>query len=1047
MVRKLFTYSLSFFLLLSLASCANTSQKNVTPEIPPQTPVGESLGLMVLTLTGLNQPEIQASLRSYDAALGTQALEQITDGLDLKFINNKIENVAGRRYLNATFEVRNAQACRNTGTCSAYAEALSNGAFIAADTTTTLGHSAISRLVLANGQAANPDLAKEIQPTHALSYNKTTRLFDVVQADANFQAFSEAEVAALAINADARVHGLFPWGFSIVNRTNQSNILPANPANNTYDGVVTFAFSYPHTLGSGDSIDEISIVIQATKDTANRVTEGIHEQSTASAEQRADAFTPPAEVILLGNSPTKVTGNALTRICALRYAGTVAQPTFLFDEKTNFCGTSQEKTYTSNANQAIPDNSRVASQLTIEESGKIESLDIHLQFNHERGSDLEMYLVSPEGTTIRLMYDGSFETCTSPNFDMTLSDSATRQLIEYCANPQAVSYRPERRLATFAGESVKGTWSLYVRDIESGKQGTIVQWGIKAKVIPQPFMNFYVTQGTQNTRGAMGTVPLIPNRRALARFFLTNQLLQDIGIATGSLQEVRLVAYNASGLLGSTLLSLPAALPAAMNEGDLQSSLNANLPNSWLQAGLRFKFILTATSGRYTYPTTGFLLVPEVLESPKAFIDFIPVQNGNNNASLPAITAADITAHQAELLYTTKWMMPMQTQTGIEARVLPTYVTTSTSVQDVQRELEQKHRLDGTKHHYVGIGDYGGNYLGLGTTPGYVVSMRISRSQFLDTSSPNYNIRLSQSLSHELGHNWNLSHTPCGNAIRPNLSYPYKEGSTGAWGINLDPSLNGNAGIKTPHSLSLRGHRDVMGYCGPRWISDFNYGLVARYRQQQAQRSRAKTAATFISGYIDAEGHVTLEPAFDFEGVVTHNAQGRLQASAMNGEGLYTSSSDASYAVEMRNAAGTILATIPFTPEDIDHASSKLFNLVVLRIADVAHIAIVDLSNTTEVLAQQHGQALNFQAHDMTIAVEPVTSTAYEEVSQRLQLRWANIPQVQAVILRDPETLKVIGYSDTEHITLASDYSKDSIILDISNGVTSEQRTVVLGNY
>ena len=75
-------------------------------------------------------------------------------------------------------------------------------------------------------------------------------------------------------------------------------------------------------------------------------------------------------------------------------------------------------------------------------------------------------------------------------------------------------------------------------------------------------------------------------------------------------------------------------------------------------------------------------------------------------------------------------------------------------------------------------------------------------------------------IAHELGHNLNLRHAPCGGAGGPDVGYPYPDGSVGAWGY--DPRDAG----RLVHPSAL----DLMSYCGPLWISDYHFTNALRYR-------------------------------------------------------------------------------------------------------------------------------------------------------------------------------------------------------------------------
>ena len=75
---------------------------------------------------------------------------------------------------------------------------------------------------------------------------------------------------------------------------------------------------------------------------------------------------------------------------------------------------------------------------------------------------------------------------------------------------------------------------------------------------------------------------------------------------------------------------------------------------------------------------------------------------------------------------------------------------------------------------------------------------------------------------HEVGHSHGLPHAPCGGAAGPDPDYPYDEGSIGAYGYDL----------ATDTLLAPSTHVDMMTYCTPRWISDYNYEKIYQETQE-----------------------------------------------------------------------------------------------------------------------------------------------------------------------------------------------------------------------
>ena len=106
--------------------------------------------------------------------------------------------------------------------------------------------------------------------------------------------------------------------------------------------------------------------------------------------------------------------------------------------------------------------------------------------------------------------------------------------------------------------------------------------------------------------------------------------------------------------------------------------------------------------------------------------------------------------------------------------------------------------------------------------------------------------------AHELGHNFNLDHAPCGGAPGPDPAYPYEGAEIGVWGY--DPRDGGTLVAPTT--------TDIMSYCGG-WISDYHYTIALRHRvRHDGTESTASAASLLLWGGIDDVGLPRLEPAF-----------------------------------------------------------------------------------------------------------------------------------------------------------------------------------------
>lgn len=111
-----------------------------------------------------------------------------------------------------------------------------------------------------------------------------------------------------------------------------------------------------------------------------------------------------------------------------------------------------------------------------------------------------------------------------------------------------------------------------------------------------------------------------------------------------------------------------------------------------------------------------------------------------------------------------------------------------------------------------------GDFCGLGCTAGlsYLVgnpnNARLKVSVGLGFSGEDTALVM----AHELGHAQNRQHAPCGGTSNNDSSFPYADGSIGVPG--WDPV--------TDELLDPDDHYDLMSYCRPYWISDYNWTTI-----------------------------------------------------------------------------------------------------------------------------------------------------------------------------------------------------------------------------
>lgn len=104
---------------------------------------------------------------------------------------------------------------------------------------------------------------------------------------------------------------------------------------------------------------------------------------------------------------------------------------------------------------------------------------------------------------------------------------------------------------------------------------------------------------------------------------------------------------------------------------------------------------------------------------------------------------------------------------------------------------------------------------------------------------------------HEIGHAHRRTHAPCapgGQIDQVDPNYPHDKASIGVWGYDLVDRK-----LKSPS-----GHRDIMSYCEPTWVSDYTYGaLFQRIAQLNGEAGRIIGEPTrWREAWLDLDGEL-----------------------------------------------------------------------------------------------------------------------------------------------------------------------------------------------
>jgi hypothetical protein len=91
-------------------------------------------------------------------------------------------------------------------------------------------------------------------------------------------------------------------------------------------------------------------------------------------------------------------------------------------------------------------------------------------------------------------------------------------------------------------------------------------------------------------------------------------------------------------------------------------------------------------------------------------------------------------------------------------------------------------------------------------------------------------------MAHELGHAHGRKHAPCGSAPDADPGFPRGDGAIGVWGWDQ----------RSPKAIIPPAIKDVMSYCGQRWISDYTFQALAE-RSTLVNQPRAAVAGAALT--------------------------------------------------------------------------------------------------------------------------------------------------------------------------------------------------------
>ncbi|HWJ24323.1 MAG TPA: hypothetical protein VNS52_18335, partial [Gemmatimonadaceae bacterium] len=436
-------------------------------------------------------------------------------------------------------------------------------------------------------------------------------------------------------------------------------------------------------------------------------------------------------------------------------------------------------------------------------------------------------------------------TVTGPNgYSQALTGSATLPTL------RVGSYTIDAAAVTVAGTVYAPAIDQPQLTVSAGatSSGTVAYAPQQQTSADLTIAGMYLVQSVQKLDRS---VPLVTGKDGVLRVFVRSDQ------ALTATPAVRVKLYLNGQLTRTMVIAAPtSSVPTATadaSEGSVTSSWNVVVPGSVIAPGLSvsaqvdpFNAYGETNETDNVYPAAGPAAMA-VQTAPQYRVRFVPIAQ-------PGLAAGNVSTTNEELfLSVTRRMHPVF---DIDADVGDVYTASKVvssdnrdnSWTDLLRDLDAKRVVEKSDRSYYGVlkTSYNSGIAGLG----YIGGFSAIGWEYLQTG------RASEVMAHEIGHNWNLLHAPCGSPSSPDPAYPYANGITGVYGFDVTAGAYGASAVKASSMY------DIMGYCSGKWISDYDYGKILAFRASAAADQGSKTTGGAIGDAGAAAGDATAQPCF-----------------------------------------------------------------------------------------------------------------------------------------------------------------------------------------
>jgi hypothetical protein len=513
---------------------------------------------------------------------------------------------------------------------------------------------------------------------------------------------------------------------------------------------------------------------------------------------------------------------------------------------------------------------------------------------------------------------------------------------------------------------------------------------------------------TQSAQTFSGSVPLVRNRGAYLRVFVVASR------SNAAVASVKVRFFNGVVPIDSITVSGPVPVPTAADESSLSYSWNVSVPGSQIQPNLAIQAqvdpagtVAETDESDNLYPA----LAPAALDVrtvPTVDLTFVPVIQLGMPVSR-RVPGNVTSANTGQFLNMVQKMHPVS---AISPLVHADYTTMTTDTLQalnanqawttILGEIDALRIAESSARYYYGVArvSYNSGVAGVA----YVSNASAGGRAALGWD---YASTAGIIAAHELGHNWARRHSPCGGPADVDAQYPYSDGTTGNYGVDV-----------AAQALHPPSSKDVMGYCDPKWIGEYTYRGVMNYLLNPSPpimgtSGSAVQPTLLVWGYI-RNGQPVLEPAFQLN----------TRPSLPTRPGPYTLTGQAT--------DGSTLFSFSFTPNEVADAEVDQQNfafavpLSTQLATRLGSIRVAGMGRTFE---------RSTPTGTMPSGVPPASTVQAHRVGGAgVQLRW-DARAHPMVMVRDPSTGQVLTFARGGQVELPT--SKPRLDVILSNGVRS----------